>query len=284
MDEEKGKLVVNMSRHKIDYVKIIKENSQVKYTPGKWQAIRLYVESSLNMIVLMCNYVAQSALTDMMGAITSNKKLNKHMVKVYSRDAYEEINKSIEKCIVGKRDADQTDYLFVYTDFMDEHMRPRVQEIKRLTEETLTERGCKMPSMCAWVLTTEGLTRMACNVFLGVMGEIKDIFKCDFTADFQVYFLDKSYDNIRKLVFELERKFPEIGNLDVVTNEKTAKIFNDIDDEIRNATVLEKASDEADEALTEEHLKYKDTTVRNIMSFVADDLEEYQRKYAAGEI
>lgn len=43
-------------------------------------------------------------------------------------------------------------------------------------------------------------------------------------------------------------------------------------------------SDEADSALTEEHLKYKDTTVKNIMSFVEDDLDEYQRKYATSEI
>lgn len=281
---EEDKLVINMSRHKIDFVNMMRENSQVKYTPGKWQAIRLYTESSLNMIVLMCNYVAQSAMTDMIGAITSDKKLNKHMVKVYSRDAYEEINKSIDKCIIGKRDADQTDYLFVYTDFMDEHMRPKVREIKRLTEETLVERGCRKPSMCAWVLTTEGLVRTSCNVFLGVMSEIKEIFKCDFTAEFLHYFLDKSYDNIRKLVFELERQFPEIGNLDVVADEKTAKIFEDMDDEIRNANVLGEASDEADSALTEEHLKYKDTTVKNIMSFVEDDLDEYQRKYASSKI
>jgi hypothetical protein len=284
MDEKQEKVFINYSRHRIDFGRIFRENSKVKYTPGKWKAIRLYTESTMNMIVLMCNYVAQSVMTDMYTTIQLDKKLYKHMVKVYSRDAYESICKSIEKCIVGKRDADQTDYLYVYSDFMDDYMRPRAQEIKRLTEETLQERGCKNPSMCAWVLISEGFVRMSCNIFLSVMQELKEIFKCDLTAENLDYFLDETYENMKNLVLTMQKQFKEMEGLDVMSDDKTKKIFEEIDDEIRNASAMSSASDKADEALTEEHLKLKDKTVQNIMSFVEDDLEDYQRRYAAGEV
>jgi uncharacterized protein YdcH (DUF465 family) len=82
----------------------------------------------------------------------------------------------------------------------------------------------------------------------------------------------------------MQKQFKEMEGLDVMSDDKTKKIFEEIDDEIRNASAMSSASDKADEALTEEHLKLKDKTVQNIMSFVEDDLEDYQRRYAAGEV
>ena len=275
-------------RLKIAYGGVQKKNfvsaslsaSEVKYTQNKWRAISMFAESSCNMIVLMSAYVTQSVITDLMGALTPDKGLYKHLIKVHARNANDKINETIE-CIINKdRDDAQVNYLYAYTDALDAKMRPRVQTIKKEIEKVLLERGCKKSNICAWALTCEGLARMTCQLFINVMTEIKEMFRCDMTQKYIQYYIDDVYDELKGLVYELGRKFPEMNNIDVQNMPQTSKIFEEIDDDIRNAECLDAAADEANNEFDDERKQKNMERVEHILAEIGSEIEEHKSKYS----
>lgn len=254
----------------------------VRYTPNKWRAIEMFTESSVNMIVLMSNYVTQSAMTDMYGFLTTDKKVFRHMVKVHARNAKDVIDASVEKCITKNRDNAQANYLFTYSDFMDDKMRPKVRQIKSALEKILEERGCRKPNMCAWVLTCEGFARMSCNLYISIMAEIKEMFRCDMTQRFLEYYMGPCYNELRALVQELEKLYPEMKGIDAQNTPDTAPIFDAIDDDIRNAESLDEAADEANAEFDEERRQKNMERVQRILAEIGTELDEHKERYSAG--
>ena len=273
---------------KIPYGEVQKKNfvsaslsaSEVKYTQNKWRAISMFAESSCNMIVLMSAYITQSVITDLMGALTPDKGLNKHLIKVHARNANDKINETIESIINKDRDDAQVNYLYAYTDALDAKMRPRVQTIKKEIEKVLVERGCKKANVCAWTLTCEGLARMTCQLFINVMTEIKEMFRCDMTQKYIQYYIDDVYDELKGLVYELSRKFPEMKGIDVQNMPQTSKIFEEIDDDIRNAECLDAAADEANNEFDDERKQKNMERVEHILAEIGDEIEEHKTKYS----
>lgn len=254
--------------------------SEIKYTTNKWRAISMFAESSCNMIVLMSAYITQSVITDLMGALTPDKGLFKHLIKVHARNANDKINETIESIINKDRDDAQVNYLYAYTDALDAKMRPRVQTIKKEIEKVLVDRGCKKANVCAWTLTCEGLARMTCQLFINVMTEIKDMFRCDMTQKYIQYYIDDVYDELKGLVYELSRKFPEINSIDVQNMPQTSKIFEEIDDDIRNAECLDAAADEANNEFDDERKQKNMERVEHILAEIGDEIEEHKTKYS----
>ena len=254
--------------------------SEVKYTQNKWRAISMFAESSCNMIVLMSAYITQSVITDLMGALTPDKGSYKHLIKVHSRNANDNINETIESIINKDRDAAQVNYLYAYTDALDAKMRPRVQTIKKEIEKVLVERGCKKANVCAWTLTCEGLARMTCQLFINVMTEIKEMFRCDMTQKYIQYYIDDVYDELKGLVYELGRKFPEINGIDAQNMPQTSKIFEEIDDDIRNAECLDAAADEANNEFDDERKQKNMERVEHILAEIGNEIEVHKTKYS----
>ena len=254
--------------------------SEVKYTTNKWRAISMFAESSCNMIVLMSAYITQSVITDLMGALTPDKGLYKHLIKVHARNANDKINETIESIINKDRDDAQVNYLYAYTDALDAKMRPRVQAIKKEIEKILLERGCKKANICAWTLTCEGLARMTCQLFINVMIEIKEMFRCDMSQKYIQYYIDDVYDELKGLVYELSRKFPEMKGIDAQNTPQTSKIFEEIDDDIRNAECLDAAADEANNEFDDERKQKNMERVEHILAEIGDEIEEHKTKYS----
>ena len=254
--------------------------SEVKYTQNKWRAISMFAESSCNMIVLMSAYITQSVITDLMGALTPDKGLNNHLIKVHARNAKDKINETIESIINKDRDDAQVNYLYAYTDALDAKMRPRVQTIKKEIEKVLVERGCKKANVCAWTLTCEGLARMTCQLFINVMTEIKEMFRCDMSQKYIQYYIDDVYDELKGLIYELSRKFPEMNGIDAQNMPQTSKIFEEIDDDIRNAECLDAAADEANNEFDDERKQKNMERVEHILAEIGDEIEEHKTKYS----
>lgn len=254
--------------------------SEIKYTQNKWRAISMFAESSCNMIVLMSAYITQSVITDLMGALTPDKGLYKHLIKVHSRNANDKINETIESIINKDRDDAQINYLYAYTDALDAKMRPRVQTIKKEIEKVLVERGCKKANICAWALTCEGLARMTCQLFINVMTEIKEMFRCDMSQKYIQYYIDDVYDELKCLVYELSRKFPEMNGIDAQNMPQTSKIFEEIDDDIRNAECLDAAADEANNEFDDERKQKNMERVEHILAEIGSEIEEHKTKYS----
>ena len=273
---------------KIAYGEVQKKNlvnaslsaSEVKYTANKWRAISMFAESSCNMIVLMSAYITQSVITDLYGALTPDKGLFKHMIKVHARNANDKINETIDLIINKDRDDEQINYLYAYTDALDAKMRPRAQTVKKEIEKVLLERGCKKANICAWALTCEGFARMTCQLFINIMSEIKEMFKCDLTQRYMQYYISDVYDELKGLIYELSRKFKEINGLDAQNMLTTAKIFEDIDDDIRNAQCLDAAADEANNEFDDERKQKNMERVEHILAEIESELEEHKTKYS----
>lgn len=95
-------------------------------------AIRLYTESSMNMVVYPGIYAAQSSMMDLVGKITGNPKVYRQNIKRYTKDLREKTDEFVD-FIINHRTDSQKEYLLNYGDFADENFKKYIDELYHYT-------------------------------------------------------------------------------------------------------------------------------------------------------
>lgn len=242
------------------------------------RAILLYAESSMNMVTLVSVYAAQSAVAEMHGAFAHDERLYRFRVKKLVCEARKKIDMTVKGIISRRKHGEQREYLFVYSDALDDEMRPVINELFSVSKKFLEERGCPHATACAWTLSARAVTLEACNVFNSVIRELSEMFGTDLRKRYLCYYIQPCLDSLDVLLTELEKQCQQVAGIDLHTLDKTIPSIEKIDDTIRNSKVLLKAADDAEKCLDEKEAEERKKFTAEIMGYISNEVNEHLKK------
>ena len=256
----------------------------INYTPEKYRAIDMYAESSFNMMVLVANYIAQNTFVDTYGKISSDKKLFKHMVKIYTNSCQKAIDEPIKLCIEGNRNTHQVNYLFSYGDNVGLKYREMIDSVRKQIANDMTERGFKNPEACAFSLASETLIRYSTYMFDCICVELKEMFSINLSRKYSIYRLTDALTYNEKLTLELGKSNVGFNDFRRDSSHYLETIIDTIDTDIRSGTVLQESELAASSEFTETELEETKKKAAMVSDVIRKEIDEHARKYSEGII